>query len=63
MDSAAALLGHLLDDGEGDAVTVNAHLYGLSVVDLYNVETEAIDPPPRSLEHAGFEVEMVADVH
>ena len=44
-------------------MAVSAHLDGLSVVDLHNVEAEAVDPPPRSLEHAGFEVEMVPDVH
>lgn len=39
-----------------------AHLDGLSVVDLDHVEAEAVDAPPRRLEHTRLQVEMVADV-
>lgn len=40
-----------------------AHLYGLPVVDLHHVKAETINPPPRCLEHARLQIEMVADVH
>lgn len=40
-----------------------AHLYGLSVVDLHHMKAEAVDSPPRRLEHTRFKIEMIADVH
>lgn len=39
-----------------------SHLDGLSIVDFDNVKAEAVNAAPRSLEHAGLQVEMVADV-